>query len=75
MVAASSVIGRPVTESTRGLFHSKPQAPTHILDLTTLVLNNLVNILLNIRDIQRRHTQELDTVIKALKVVEKHLIH
>ena len=75
MVAAPSVIDRLVTELVRGLFHSKPQAPAHVLNLTTLILNNLVNIQWNIRDIQRRHIQELGTVIKALKVVEEHLIY
>ena len=48
MVAAPSVISRLVTESVRGLFYSKPQAPTHVLDLTTLIFNNLVNIQQNI---------------------------
>ena len=54
-VAAPLVIGRPVTEPVRGLFYSKPQAPTHILNLITFVLNGLANILSTIWYIQRRH--------------------
>ena len=43
-VEALSIIREPVAESVRGLFHRKPQAPAHVLNLTTLVLNNLINI-------------------------------
>ena len=74
-VAAPSIIGSPTTESVWGLFHNKPQIPAHILDLSTIVLTNLVNIQWNINSIKGRHTQELNVVILALKTMEEHLIH